>query len=140
MSARIEEFRDAGAEILGISVDSVDSHERWLATPRARGGLAGLNFRLAGDANGAVARAYGVYLEQQHVALRGVFIVDPNGVLQYKTVQNLNVGRRADDILRVLFALQTGGLCAEDWSSGAATIDPVRDLAAGHRVSHYRIA
>ncbi len=139
LSARIDEFREVSAEILGISVDSVESHERWLTTPKARGGLGGLRFPLASDVDGAVSRAYGIYLEPQHVALRGLFIIDPNGVLQYKSVHNLSVGRRSDDVLRVMTALQTGGLCAEDWSPGLDPIDPVEALSAGRVLSHYRL-
>ncbi len=139
MNRRLDDFREAGAEVLGISVDSVDSHERWLATPRSRGGLGGLDFPLASDEDGVTSRAYGVFLEQQHLALRGLFIVDPNGVLQFGSVHNLSVGRRTEDILRVLSALQTGGLCAEDWAPGLPTVDPIEALRPGSIVSHYRI-
>ncbi len=136
---RINEFRQQGCEILGLSCDPIEAHEQWIQTPRARGGLDGLGFALASDENGAVARAYGVYLEHQHVALRGLFLIDPNGVLQYMAVHNLTVGRRPDDVLRVLTALQTGGLCASEWSVGDPTIDPTEVLGPGSVISHYRI-
>lgn len=139
LSNRMEAFGRCGADILGVSVDSIKSHDRWLRTPTAHRGLGRLKFPLASDEDGAVSRAYGVYLEQQHVSLRGLFLIDPNGVLQYQTVHNLSVGRRSDDILRVLSALQTGGLCAEDWTPGTAPIDPVCALCPGNMVSHYRI-
>lgn len=138
LSARIEEFRRRGCEVLGISTDSIESHERWIATPRGLGGLGVLNFSLASDQDGSVSRAYGVYLEQQHVALRGVFIIDPNGVLQYQGVHNLSVGRRSEEILRVLAALETGGMCPEDWRPEVPTLDPTCCLP-GSMVSHYRI-
>jgi alkyl hydroperoxide reductase subunit AhpC/predicted Ser/Thr protein kinase len=137
---KVEEFRSRGAEILGISTDSVESHERWVAMPKARGGLGGLSFPLASDLDGSVARSYGVYLEYQHVALRGLFIVDPNGVLQYQVVHNMSVGRRSDEVLRVLAAIQTGGLCGENWTPDQAEmIDPTRELAPGRVVAHYKI-
>ena len=139
LSNRMEEFGRCGADILGVSVDSIESHERWLTTPTAHRGLGGLRFPLASDEDGAVSRVYGVYLEQQHVSLRGLFLIDPNGVLQYQAVHNLNVGRRSDEILRVLSALQMGGLCAEDWTSGMAAVDPTCVLCPGNMVSHYRI-
>ena len=139
LSNRMEEFGQCGTDILGVSVDSIESHERWLTTPTAHRGLSGLRFPLASDEDGAVSRAYGVYLEPQHVSLRGLFLIDPNGVLQYQAVHNLSVGRRSDDILRVLSALQTGGLCAEDWTPGMATVDPTCVLCPGSMVSHYRI-
>jgi len=73
------------------------------------------------------------------MALRGLFIIDPNGVLQYQVVHNLSVGRRADEVLRILAALQTGGLCAEDWSAEKPTLDAARGLGPGGAISHYRI-
>ena len=71
--------------------------------------------------------------------LRGLFIVDPNGVLQYQVVHNLSVGRSSDEVLRVLEALQTGGLCPENWVRGEATIDPLKSLGPQSVIGHYRI-
>ncbi|MBI2823536.1 MAG: protein kinase [Planctomycetia bacterium] len=139
IGARIEEFHGQGCDVLGVSADSLESHRRWIATPRAQGGLSGLGFPLASDTDGAACRAYGVFLETQHVALRGLFIIDANGVLQYQVVHNLSVGRRTDEVLRVLAALQTGGLCAENWSPGDKTLEKPRTIAAGSVVSHYRV-
>ena len=139
IGTRIEEFHSRGCDALGVSADTLESHHRWIATPRAQGGLSGLGFPLASDADGSACRDYGVFLETQHVALRGLFIIDPNGVLQYQVVHNLSVGRRTDEVLRVLAALQTGGLCAENWSPGEATLDAARPLGPGRVLSHYRI-
>jgi alkyl hydroperoxide reductase subunit AhpC len=139
LSARIEEFRRRGCDILGIGTDPISSHERWIATPRAQGGLGEIHFPLASDRDGAVARAYGVYLEPQNVALRGLFIIDPNGVLQYQAVHNLSVGRRSDEVFRVLTALESGGMCPEDWCADCATLDPTRVLMPGSMLAHYRI-
>src|SRR5262249_42113793 len=124
LSGRIEEFRRRGCQLLGVSTDSLESHERWLATPPAPGGVGDLPFPLASDHDGAASRAYGVYLEQQHIALRGLFIIDPNGVLQFQVVHNLSVGRRSEEVLRVLAALGTGGMCPEDWCPDGDTFDP----------------
>jgi eukaryotic-like serine/threonine-protein kinase len=139
LACQINEFRERGCGILGISCDTLETHERWVATPRSLGGLAGLTFALASDADGTVSRAYGVYLEYQRVALRGLFIIDPNGVVQYQVVHNISVGRSADEVLRVLAALQTGGLCPESWSQDGATLDPTRELGPGSLISQYRI-
>src|SRR5262249_27811136 len=139
ISARIDEFRGRGCDALGVSCDDHETHERWINTPRAQGGLGGLAFPLASDEDGAAARAFGVFVEHLHLALRGLFIIDPNGVLQYQVVHNLSVGRRTEEVLRVLDALQTGGLCAENWQAEAGTIDPTRELGPGSQVSHYEI-
>lgn len=139
LSSRIDDFRRQGCEIVGVSSDSVDSHLRWISTPVGQGGLGGLAFPLASDVDGHVCRAYGVYLEQQRLALRGLFMIDPNGVLQYQLVHNLSVGRRTEEILRVLAALQTGGLCAEAWQPGGVTLGAPGGLLPGRRISHYRL-
>ena len=140
LGAKIEEFRARGAELLGVSTDSVESHERWVALPKSRGGLEGLAFPLASDRDGEVSRSYGVYLEGEHAALRGLFIVDPNGVLQYQVVHNMSVGRRVDEVLRVLSAIQTGGLCGEGWTpESGELIDPTQILGPGRVIAHYRI-
>ena len=139
LSAKMDEFQRRGCDILGISVDSMESHERWIATPRTQGGLGPLRFPLASDEDGAVARNYGVYLENQRIAQRGLFIVDANGVLQYQAVHNLSIGRRSDDILRVLAALETGGMCPEDWCADCATLDPTEFLMPDSMIAHYRI-
>lgn len=139
VSVKLDEFQQHDCDILGISTDSLETHEQWIKTPRSQGGLGGLRFPLASDADGAACSAYGVYLPRQHVALRGLFIIDPNGVLQYQVVQNLSVGRRTDELIRVLDALQTGGLCPEGWSQGQPTIDIAKSIGPGMILGNYRI-
>ena len=73
------------------------------------------------------------------MALRGLFIIDPNGVLQYQVVHNLSVGRRSEEVLRVLDGLQTGGLCPENWARDETTLDPTRVLGPNSVVGQYRI-
>jgi alkyl hydroperoxide reductase subunit AhpC len=139
VSKQFSEFQRRGCEVLGISTDSLATHERWIATPSVQGGLGGLNFPLASDEDGAVCRAYGVYGPRQHVALRGLFVIDPNGVLQYQVVHNLSVGRRTEEVLRVLDALQTGGLCPSDWERENPTLDPTQTLGPNSMLGQYRI-
>ena len=138
-SARWLDFRQRGCELLGVSVDSVELHREWLGTPPTEGGLGPLQFPLASDPNGAMARAYGVWVDQKQVCTRGLFIIDPDGILQYAVVHNLNVGRSPDEVLRVLDALQTGGLCPASWTSADGTIDAERALQPGRILGHYRI-
>ena len=118
LSDRIEEFEELGAEVLGVSVDSVYSHMAWMSAPRTEHGLGKMNYALGSDITKEVARSYGVLLEKEGIALRGLFIIDPEGVLQYGVVNSLNIGRSTDETLRVLQALQTGGLCPSDWKPG----------------------
>jgi peroxiredoxin 2/4 len=117
-----DRFRKAGAEVLGVSIDSQFTHRAWIKTPRNQNGLGELQFPLAADITKSVSRDYGVLLEDKGIALRGLFIVDPDGVLQYAVVHNLNVGRSVDETLRVLEACKTGERCPANWKPGTSTL------------------
>ena len=121
-SDRYDDFEAIGADVLGISTDSVFSHRAWLQTPRDKGGVADLRYPLASDQTKDVSRAYGVLIENQGIALRGLFVIDPEGSLRYAVVHDLNVGRSAEETLRVIQALQTGGLCGAEWRPGQKTL------------------
>jgi peroxiredoxin 2/4 len=121
-SDRYDDFEGIGAAVIGVSTDSVHSHRAWLKTPRDKGGVEGLRYPLASDITKSVARDYGVLIEDKGVALRGLFVIDPEGVLRYAVIHDLNVGRSADETLRVIQALQTGGLCQADWRPGQETL------------------
>lgn len=121
-SERYEDFEGINAEIIGVSTDSVYSHRAWLNTPRDKGGVEGLRYPLAADSTKKVAGDYGVLIQERGVALRGLFVVDPEGVLRYKVVHDLNIGRSVEETLRVIQALQTGGLCQAEWKPGQETI------------------
>jgi peroxiredoxin 2/4 len=121
-SDRYADFEGINAEIVGVSTDSVYSHRAWLRTPRDKGGVEDLRYPLASDLTKQVSRDYGVLIENRGIALRGLFIIDPEGVLRYKVVHDLNIGRSAEETLRVVQALQTGGLCQAEWRPGQKTI------------------
>ncbi len=122
-SDRYEEFQGIGADIIGVSTDSAFSHRAWINTPRDKGGVEGLKYPLAADATKNVSRDYGVLIENRGIALRGLFIIDPEGILRYKVVHDLNIGRSAEETLRVIQALQTGGLCQAEWKPGQKTLN-----------------
>ncbi len=121
-SDRYDDFEAVGAEVIGVSTDSVYSHRAWLQTSRDKGGVEGLRYPLGADSTKKVASDYGVLIEEKGVALRGLFVIDPEGILRYKVVHDLNVGRSAEETLRVIQALQTGGLCQAEWRPGQETI------------------
>ena len=115
-SKRIDEFKELSAEIIGASIDSKFTHLAW--TDR----IGKINYPMYSDITKQVSREYGVLIEEQGIALRGLFVVDPDGVLRYQVVHDLSVGRNVDEILRVIKALQTGELCPIDWEEGMPTL------------------
>lgn len=121
-SDRVGDFDGIGAEVIGVSTDSVHSHRAWLRTPREQNGVEGLKYPLASDITKDVARSYGVLIEDKGIALRGLFVIDPEGILRYAVVHDLNVGRSAEETIRVIQALQTGGLCQAEWRPGQETL------------------
>lgn len=109
----LKDFRSEGAEVIGVSVDSVHSHRRWI-----KDDLGNLGYPLIGDVTKRVSRDYGVLLEDKGIATRGTFIIDPEGRIQYMGIHNLNVGRDSREILRVLTGLKSGELCGAGWKKG----------------------
>ncbi|WP_044642055.1 peroxiredoxin [Risungbinella massiliensis] len=118
LSDRYDEFQDLDCDILGVSTDTKYSHRAWINTPREENGLGHINYPLAADPSLKISREYGVLLEEEGIAMRGLFIIDPEGTIRYQVVTDDNVGRSVDETIRVLSALQSGGLCAADWKPG----------------------
>ena len=117
-SESYDKFRELGAEVLGASTDSVFSHKAW----SDKGDLGQLKFPLLADGNQELSRKFGVLVEEKGIALRGTFIIDPEGKLRYSCVHDLGIGRSVDETVRVLQALQTGELCPVGWKPGAKTL------------------
>lgn len=109
----LKEFESVGASVIGCSVDSVHSHKRWL-----RDDLGNMGYPLMSDLTKRIARDYGVLFEERGIATRGTFIIDPEQKIQYMGIHNTSVGRDAKEILRVLQACQSGGLCQAGWQKG----------------------
>ena len=124
----VGEFREAGAELLGCSVDSQFSHLAWKNLPRDRGGLGDVEFPLLADLTKSIGRDYGVLDEDAGITYRGVFIIDPQGKIRFQLVHDLGVGRNPKEVLRVLKAIQHtdeyGEVCPVGWEPGDATMKP----------------
>ena len=114
----LDSFRTLNAEIIGASVDSKYSHLAWMK----RGDLGDLRYPLLSDFRKEVAQRYGVLDEHEGFALRGLFIIDPQGIVQHESVNSPAVGRSVDEVLRLLEALQTGELCPINWKPGQKTL------------------
>jgi len=114
----LPEFTAANTQVLAVSVDSKFSHLAWIKS----GALDKLEYPLLSDFSKQTARAYGVLDEEKSSARRGLFIIDPNGVIQHRVVHSEKVGRSVDETLRVLKALQTEELCPINWKPGDRTL------------------
>ena len=128
-SDRHDEFEALGAQVLGISVDSEFSHLAWIQTERQMGGVGELTYPLVSDLKKEISAAYNVLDPEAGVALRGLFIIDQQGVLQHATINNMAFGRSVSETLRTLQALQhvqsnPEEVCPVDWTPGAATMNP----------------
>ena len=117
---RYSEFRDRGAEVLG---GSTDTHYVHLAWRKEHPDLRALPFPMLADTRHDLGRALGILHPEEGVALRATFIVDPSGVIRFASVNDLDVGRNVDEVLRVLDALQTGELTPCNWKRGQPTLD-----------------
>lgn len=120
------EFVALGAQVLGISTDTVYTHKGWIETEKL---LSGLKYPLAADHNGRLASGLGIYDESSGMAQRAVFIVDPDGVLRAVDIVSDDIGRSAKEILRKLKALKfvrehPGRVCPASWDEGAPTLEP----------------
>ncbi len=110
-----KDFRAEQAEVLGASVDPIETHRAWIDE------LGGLDYPLLSDIEKKTSRDYGVLVEKEGVSARATFILNPAREVNYLTVSHMNVGRSVEETLRVLKALRTGRLCPADWRPGENT-------------------
>ncbi|MGO8689212.1 MAG: peroxiredoxin [Thermoguttaceae bacterium] len=135
----LPKFKKKGAEVLGISVDSHFTHLAWKETPRARGGIGPINYPLVADLSKNIARSYDVLLNDQ-VALRGLFLIDKQGIVRHALVNDLPLGRNVDEALRILDALQFteihGEVCPANWREGEEAMKPTAAGVAEYLGKH----
>ncbi|MDD5605755.1 MAG: peroxiredoxin [Patescibacteria group bacterium] len=117
LSKQYDDFKRLGAEVFGISVDSVYSHRSWSKE------MGELNFPLLSDFQKRISHQFGVLDEEGGFAMRATFIIDPEGKIRWLNVSSDDVGRNVDEILRSLAALQTGKLCPAEWAPGEKTLN-----------------
>lgn len=125
-----EEIKAEGAEVISVSTDTAFVHKAWHDASAA---ISKVNYPMGADPNGAVSRLFGVYLEEDGVALRGTFIIDPDGVLKTSETHDLGIGRSAAEALRKLkaakFVHEHGDeVCPANWQPGGDTLTPGLDL------------
>jgi peroxiredoxin (alkyl hydroperoxide reductase subunit C) len=133
-SDRYSEFEALDTEVIGVSTDSVFSHLAWIQTERKSGGLGELNYPIVSDITKQISKAFNVLIPDQGIALRGLFIIDKQGVIQHATINNLGIGRSVDETLRTLQAVQyvqdnPDEVCPAGWKPGEKTMKPDSKLS-----------
>jgi len=120
-------FEDRDVQLLSCSIDSHFTHLAWRQVPRRHGGLGDIQFPMVADLDKKIARDYGVLLEEG-IALRGLFLIDKQGIVRHQVVNDLPLGRSVDEVLRMVDALQFfethGEVCPANWKKGEPTIKP----------------
>lgn len=130
MADSYERFISEGAEVMSVSTDTEFVHFAWHEQSPT---INKINFPMVADPTGVLSKHMGVYIEEGGVALRGTFIIDPDGVLKVMEVNDLSIGRNSDEILRKLqaakFVRENGGeVCPAKWEPGKETLKPGEDL------------
>ncbi len=126
-SEQAAEFEKLGVQVLGVSVDSHFSHLAWTEVSRDQGGIGKISYPLVADLNKQIARDYDVLLDAG-IALRGLFLIDKDGIVRHQVVNDLPLGRSVDEALRMVKSLQffeaNGEVCPANWQEGSRTIKP----------------
>ena len=135
----LEKFQAKNAEVIGVSVDSHFTHLAWKKTPRDKGGIGDINYPLVADLDKNISRDYGI-LSGDSVALRGLFLIDKEGVVRHELVNDLGLGRSVDEAIRMLDALkfseEHGEVCPANWREGEDAMIPTADGVADYLAKH----
>lgn len=136
---RLAHLRDLGVEVVGVSIDSQFTHYAWRNTPVDKGGIGPVGFPMVADVRHEITRAYGVE-HPDGVALRASFLIDREGIVQHQVVNNLPLGRDADEMIRIIEALQFteehGEVCPAGWRKGQSGMQADAEGVARYLAEH----
>ena len=141
---KLEEFKNRGVEVIGVSTDTEQSHWGWLQLDKNKGGINGVTYPLVADTNKTISANYDVLVGDwdfndegemiahgELIAYRGLFLIDKKGVVRHQLVNDLPLGRNVDEALRMIDALQffedNGEVCPANWSKGDAGLTATHD-------------
>jgi len=140
-STRIRDFEQRNVQLTGVSVDSQFAHFAWGKMPRSAGGLGDVSYPLIADLSRSISHSFGVLITEGF-ALRGLFLIDRDGIVRYQVINDLPLGRSVDEMLRMVDALQffeeNGELCPANWHPGDKSIDPAEDNSCEFFASEYK--
>lgn len=136
---KLDEFKSKNCEVIGVSIDSQFSHFAWKQTPRKQGGIGDVQFPLIADLSKNISRSYGVLFDDE-VALRGLFLIDKEGIIRHAVINDLPLGRNVDEALRMVDALQFfeehGEVCPANWKAGEDGMKPTAEGVAEYLSNH----
>ena len=122
-----------------MSVDSENTHLAWKRTPREQGGIGDIQYPLVADIRKEISQKYEVLFDEA-MALRGLFLIDRDGVIRHAIINDLPLGRSVDEALRVLDAVQYyekhGEVCPANWRKGEEAIKPTQEGVAAYLAKH----
>ena len=127
---QLEDFHSRGAEVIGVSVDSVYTHIAWKKTPTNKGGIGLIRYPLVSDLRREISKSFGV-LTSEGTALRALFLIDRQGTVRHAVFNDPALGRSVTETLRMLDAIRFhekhGKLCPADWQNGDGGVAPTED-------------
>jgi len=136
---KLSEFKEKNCEVIGVSIDSHFTHLAWKNTAVEKGGIGNVQYPLVADLSKKIAQDYGV-LVNDSVALRGMFLIDREGIVRSSTINDLSLGRNIDEALRMLDALQFteehGEVCPANWKNGEEAMKPTAEGVANYLAKH----
>jgi len=136
---KIEEFRKRNTEVVAVSVDSEFAHFAWKNTERKQGGIGNVQFPLVADITKSISKAYGILMDDA-VALRGLFLIDRQGIVRHALVNDLPLGRNVDEAIRMVDALQFfeehGDVCPANWRPGEEGMKASSEGVAEYLAKH----
>ena len=132
---QLARFKAKNAEVVGVSIDSHFTHFAWKNTPVDRGGIGQVQYPLVADLTKDISRSYGVLFDEA-IALRGLFLIDKEGIVRHQLVNDLPLGRNVEEALRILDALQFteehGDVCPANWKEGEEAMKPTAEGVADY--------
>jgi peroxiredoxin (alkyl hydroperoxide reductase subunit C) len=138
---KLDDFKQRDCEVIGVSVDSHFTHLAWRGTAEENGGIGRIGYPLVSDLDKSIARSYGV-LHDDSIALRGLFLIDRDGVVRHCVINDLPLGRNVDEALRMLDALRfheaRGDVCPANWEKGQEGMKPTPEGVADYLTKYIK--
>ena len=130
LADKYEQLKEMGVEVFSVSTDTHFVHKAWYDASET---IKKIKYTMLGDPTGSLSRGFGVYIEDEGLAYRGTFLVNPEGLIKVAEIQDNNIGRNADELVRKVEAAQfvathNGEVCPAKWKKGGKTLKPSIDL------------